>query len=254
MFQDLISALRSLVKSPGFTLAAALSIALAIGANTALFSLQDGILLRPLAVERPAEVVTVRSSSAVNTSRSLSYPDYVEVRDNNRSFDGVVAYRLMYAGFSRNKNITPEFKIGLLVSGNFFDVLGVKPALGRGFHAEEDKVPGRDAVVVLSHGFWKDEFASDPAVVGSRIHLGPELTEFTVLGVTPASYQGMDLFLRPNYFVPVMMGPKLLERADFLSERKAQELEADAIDFVLKARLKSGVSIAAANDDVSALQ
>src|SRR6185295_3427579 len=135
-------------------------IGLAIGANSAIFSFQDALLFRPLAVENPPTLVTVNSRNTTGGYSGFPYPDVVDVRDKNSSFDGVVAYRLMPAGIARDEKSQPQFKAGMLVTGNFFDLLGVKTYLGRGFRADEDQLPGKDAVVVLSYDFWHTELGA----------------------------------------------------------------------------------------------
>jgi hypothetical protein len=151
MLKDILYAFRALRKNPGFALTAILSIALAIGANSAIFSLQQALLLRPLAIAKPSEVMSITSRTLGGVVEAFTYPDFVELRDKNRSFDGLLGYQLIGTAVARDEKSQPDFRIGFLVSGNFFDVIGVKPALGRGFRADEDEVPGRDAVVVLSY-------------------------------------------------------------------------------------------------------
>src|SRR5262249_28105 len=132
------------------------------------------------------------------------------------------------------------------------EVLGVQPYIGRGFHADEDIVPGRNAVVVLAYDFWHNELGADPSIVGRRIRLGRAGgEEFTVVGVTPESFTGMDQILRPAFFIPVMMGPRVLGVDDDMLTDRARLTREDT--FYVKARLKSGVSIQAANADVSTL-
>jgi hypothetical protein len=251
MLKDLRYAYRRLRQNPGFTLTAILSIALAVGANSAIFSFQDGLLLRPLAVENPSTLVTVNSRSPEGAFGGFSYPDVVELRDKNRSFDGLVAYRFVPAGVARDVHTQPEFKAGLLVSGNFFSLLGVKPYLGRGFRSDEDHVPGRDAVVVLAYDLWR-ELGADPAIIGSRIRLGRAGgSDFTVVGVAPESFTGMDLFIRPDFYIPIMMGPKVLGVSDATLSNRTSPSSEDS--FYIKARLKHRVSTQAADADVAAL-
>jgi hypothetical protein len=108
-------------------------------------------------------------------------------------------------GFSTERGVTPDVRIGMMVSGNYFQVLGVEPQLGRGFREDEDMVPGRDAVVVLGPDFWKKELAGDPSVVGRTIRLNGH--EFTVIGVAPESFTGMLVFFRPDFYMPLAMAP-----------------------------------------------
>jgi predicted permease len=156
------------------------------------------------------------------------------------------------AGVARDEKTQPQFKVGMLVSGNFFDLLGVRPHLGRGFVADEDRVPGRDAVVVLAYDFWRNELAADPSIVGKTIRIGQVGgLDFHVIGVAPESFTGMDLFIRPAFYIPAMMGPKVLGASDETLTRR-NVTSADTA-FYIKGRLKPGVSLSAANADVAAV-
>src|SRR5262249_14878828 len=130
MVKDFRYAYRTLRHNPGFALTAIGSIALAIGANSAIFSFQHALLLRPLAIEKRSEVVTVSGRTPAGSFSGFSYPDFTELRDKNRSFSGLTTYRLIPAGYARDDKTQPQFKVGLVTSGNFFDVLGIRPYLG----------------------------------------------------------------------------------------------------------------------------
>ena len=248
--QDLVSDLRygcrMLAKNPGFTLVAVLSLAIGIGANTAVFSFADTLLLRPLTVPRPGEVLTVGSTSA-STIRPIllaSYRDYVDVRDRSRSFEGLVAFSDTVVGFASGPDILPKLTIGMLVTANFFPVMGVEPALGRAFRPDEDQVPGRDAVVMLGHAFWQREFGADRAIIGRAIRLNG--IEFTVIGVTPARFTGMDQYVRSEFFTPLMMWPRLVP------DSRVPPFEArDVRTLQVRGRLKRGVTLAQANTELS---
>jgi macrolide transport system ATP-binding/permease protein len=251
MLKDILYAWRTLRKNPGFALTAILSIALAIGANSAIFSLQQALLLRPLAIAKPSEVVSITSRTLGGVVEAFTYPDFVELRDKNRSFDGLLGYQLIGTRVARDEKSQPDFRIGFLVSGNFFDVIGVKPALGRGFRADEDEVPGRDAVVVLSYDFWKEVLGGDLSIVGDHLRLGPGGSlDFIVIGVAPESFTGMDLFFRPSFYVPNMMGPKVMGNPDLLTDRR---YTGGRNDVNVRGRLKPGVSVQAANADIAAI-
>jgi predicted permease len=250
--QDLVSDLhygcRMLAKNPGFTLVAVLSLAIGIGANTAVFSFADTLLLRPLTVPRPGEVLTVGSTSA-STIRPIllaSYRDYVDVRDRSQSFEGLVAFSDTVVGFATGPENPPKLAIGMLVTGNFFPVMGVEPALGRAFRPDEDRVPGRDAVVMLGHAFWQREFGADPAIIGRAIRLHG--IEFTVIGVTPARFTGMDQYVRYEFFTPLMMWPGLVpdSRVPPFEARDVRTLD-------VRGRLKRGVTLAQANTELSVI-
>jgi predicted permease len=243
MLNDLRFAIRTLHKSPGFALTAIVSIALGIGANSAIFSMADGLLLRPLPVANPSEIVTLRSRTPSGSFGEMSYPDFADIRDRNRSFEGVVAYQIAPCGVALDARAQSQLRYGLQVSGNFFRVLGTEPPLGRGFNPEEDQAPGRDAVVVLGNDFWKSDFAGDTSVLGRRIRLNG--VEFTVIGVAPESFRGMDQFMRPAFFFPAMMGPTIYS-LDYLNDRAQRS-------WMVKARLKQGVSMQAADAEIAGI-
>lgn len=248
MLHDIRYGLRTLRQTPGFSLTAILSIALAIGANATIFSLGDGLLFRPLPVPHAGEVVTLRARTATIpflAAASLSYADYEDFRRENRSFSGIVAYKVVQFGFAQDKKTQPQLKVGFLVSGNFFRVLGTEPALGRGFGASEEQSQGRDALVVLSHEFWKNEFSASRAVIGRNIRLNGQ--DFTVIGVAPESFTGMDQYVRPLFFVPAMAAPRVLVSGEDLLVNRSNRA------FTVKGRLKPGVSIHAAAADASAI-
>src|SRR5262245_19466706 len=168
LWQDVQYAGRLLAASPAFTAIAVLSLAVGIGANCATFSFADALLLRPLPVARPGEVLTVGSTATIEafgiSSLVSSYRDYVDIRDRAKSFEGLAAFDDVAVGFAIGPNDAPRLKMGLLVSGNLLALMGVEPTIGRGFRPEEDQVPGRDAVIVLSRSMWEQDFGSDPSV------------------------------------------------------------------------------------------
>jgi predicted permease len=248
MLHDLRYALRTLGQNPGFALTAIVSIALAIGANSTIFSLADGLLFRPLPVPRASEVVTVRSRTPNGYFSGVSYADYADLRDSNRSFRGLVAYEMTPVAFAGDSHAQPQLEYGYVVSGNFFQVLEIAPQLGRGFEPREDQVPGRDAVIVLGHDFWKNQFSSDASAIGRRVRLNG--IEFTIVGVAPESFTGMDLFSRPSFFVPAMMAPRLLASGS-ASGGGVLTNRAERV-FTVKGRLQPGVSVRSADAEVSA--
>jgi putative ABC transport system permease protein len=248
LWQDVRYGCRMLAANPGFTLVAVISLAMGIGANCAAFSWADALLLRPLTVARPGEVVTVGSTMSVEgfSRVGASYREYLDIRDLSSSFDGLVAFTGVTSGLAATPDALPKLTLGLLVSGNFFSVMGVEPELGRGFRQEEDQVPGRDAVVVLGHGLWERQFGSDPSILGRRVHLSG--IEFTVVGVAPERFTGMNQFVRSDFYAPLMMWPR------FLNDPKARPLEdRNFRDITIKGRLKSGVSIARAQTELSVI-
>ena len=227
-----------------------LTLAVCIGANCAIFSFADALLLRPLPVTRPGEVLSVGSRSsleALNASSLVSsYRDYVDIRDRNRSFDGLAAFASLTAGVATDPTATPKLKIGLLISGNLLPLMGVEPTIGRAFRPEEDEVPGRDAVVILGRTMWEQEFGADGGVLGRTVRING--VPFTIIGVAPASFTGMDRYVRYDFFIPLMMSPRVI------ADSKAASLEArDVRNLTLKGRLKPGVSQAQAQSELTTI-
>ena len=211
-WHDVRYGFRLLAASPVFTTVAVLSLAIGIGANCAIFSFADALLLRPLPVARPGDVFTVGSDSPVEafgiSSLLSSYRDYVDIRDRSRSLDGLVAFRFVTTGFTTDPDAAPRLRTGLLASSNLFAVMGVEPTIGRAFTAEEDQVRGRDAVVVLGRTMWEQEFGSDRGVLGRSVRINGQ--PFTVIGVAPPGFTGLHPLVRSDFFVPVMMSPRLI--------------------------------------------
>lgn len=139
-----------LARNPGFTIVSVISLAIGIGANCAVFSFADALLLRPLTVPRPEDVLSAGSLASTGRSLVASYPDYVDIRERSKSFDGLVAFAESEVAFAVEPGTLPKPRIGMVVSGNFFTVMGVQPELGRGFRSEEDRVPGRNPVVIIA--------------------------------------------------------------------------------------------------------
>jgi macrolide transport system ATP-binding/permease protein len=243
MLSSIKHAFRVLGKDPGFTAIAVFSLAIGIGATSAMFSFADALLLRPLPVMKPDGVVDVinAGSAAFGTNTTVSYPDYADLRDRNRSFDGLVAAAYGQFGYAPNAQTQSRMKFGLFVSGNLFRVLGVEPTLGRGFRADEDQAEGRDAVVVLGHDFWVSEFNASPSALGAHIRLSG--VEYTVIGVAPEHFTGIDQFLRPALFIPLAMSPRM-GQTNNLHKRDARWLS-------VKGRLKAGVGMDQAQTDIA---
>ena len=250
IWQDLRHGTRMLVKNPGFTFVAMISIAIGVGANAAMFSLADGLVLRPLQVPRAGDVVAVSAiapraneSFSFVGNRLLSYPDYVDLRDRAQSFSGLLAYTITLASFATDRDQPAQTKLGLVVSGNFFDVLELQPALGRFFLPDEDSVPGRDAVIVLAHETWVDQFGSDPGVVGRPMRLAG--IDFTIVGIAPAGFLGMHLALPPSFYVPIAISPTLdRSPVDVLRQRDRRGLD-------VRGRLKPSVSLEQAREETT---
>jgi predicted permease len=242
MWKSLKHALRLLSRSPGFALISICSLAIGIGATSAMFSFADALLLRPLAVLEPSRVaaVTTATSAAFGALTAVSYPDYRDFRDGNRSFDGLVASSFISVGYSTTAQALPRVAFGLFVSGNFFRVLGVNPAPGRGFADSEDQAAGRDSVIVLGHDFWKTQFNGNPAAVGSTIWLNG--VPCTIIGIAPESFTGIDQFIKASLYIPLALSPRI-GGSNFLEQRDLHWLS-------VKGRLRPGVTIAQANADL----
>ncbi len=199
MFQDLRFGVRMLIKHKGMTAVAVLSLALGIGANTAIFSVVDRLLARPLPVEEPERLITFNKGAAPDLFDKFTYPDFADYRDQNGVFDGMMCYAETALNLSERGQT--ERVHGLQVSGDYFSVLGVTPALGRGFLLEEERKPDAQPVAVLSHGLWQRRFGADPAVVGRDITLNGQ--GYTVVGVSPAEFTGTIRGASPDIYVPI---------------------------------------------------
>ncbi|HVQ31295.1 MAG TPA: ABC transporter permease, partial [Vicinamibacteria bacterium] len=240
--QDLRFALRTLAKNPGFTAVVVLTLALGIGANTAIFTLMDQVLLRVLPVKDPERLVVLdapgpNSGSSHNQSFNLtpiSYPMYVDLRDKAEAFEGVLAHwrtpvHLSYKGATEQADAD-------LVSGNFFDVLGVPAVLGRVFDADDDRTRDAHPLVVLSHGFWQRRFGSDPKIVGETVSINGR--PMTVVGVTRAGFHGIEVGSSSDLYVPIAMQETICPNwgGEVLSKRRVSWLSA-------MARLKPTVTL-----------
>ncbi|MGA2431763.1 MAG: ABC transporter permease, partial [Candidatus Acidiferrum sp.] len=209
--QDVRFSLRVLAKSPGFTLVAIFTLALAIGANAVVFGILNALIIRPLNVPRAESLWGVFHGTDTGY---VSYPAYVDLRDRNRSFDGLAAFTVSLVGLDSGKNPTRSW--GMEVSGNYFDALGVQPYLGRFFHSSDEHGPNSAPYVVLSYGFWHSQFQGERGVVGRTIRLNKH--PFTVIGVAPREFNGTMLFFFPEFFVP-MVNQEQVDGANLLNAR-----------------------------------
>jgi macrolide transport system ATP-binding/permease protein len=241
--QDVRHGVRMLVKAPGFTAIAVLSMAIGVGANAAMFSIADGLVLRPLPVPDAGGLMRVRATTATGVVSSVSYPDFTDLRERARSFDALAASRPIVAGIAREPGEPPQSRVGLAVTTGFFDTIRVQPAAGRGFTANEDRSDSRAPAVVLSHDLWTQQFGADPAIVGRHIRLAT--AHFTVVGVMPERFTGIDFYLPAAFYVPVSLLPSL----DDPTQPNALERR-DIRSFRVVGRLKPGVTLAQANQDV----
>src|SRR5437762_2193247 len=198
LLQDIRYGFRSLFKRPAFTAIALLTLALGIGANTTIFSLVNATLMRRLPVTDPEHLVYVFHGDPGSV---FSYPDYAELRDQNQVFDGMIAWGGITA--SLNSNDQTDLEGGAIVSGNFFQVLGVQAQLGRLISPDDDRTPGAHPVTVISHGLWQRRFAGNPSVIGQQLLLNGH--SFTIIGVTPPGFNGAQIGSVRNLYVPMMM-------------------------------------------------
>jgi predicted permease len=233
MLQEIRHAFRMIARSPGFTSIAVLSLALGIGANAAIFSLADALLFRPLPVAHPGSVMALNLDTPGGDLGNFSYPDYRDLRSSAKSFDGIAAFQLATFSLARNKDEVPQMRAGLEVSDNFFSVLGVQPALGRSFLPQESARGGSPAVV-LSYGFWQDQFNGDKEVLGRTIRISG--TDFTIVGVAPRAFTGVDQYIRPSFMVPAVLTQQLNGAAKDPVENRGD------YSFTLYGRLRQGVS------------
>ena len=213
LLQDVRYGTRMLLKSPAFTAIAVLMLALGIGANTAIFSLTDQVLLRELPVQKPEQLVILRSpgekpghtSSDSDAATSFSYPLYKDLRAQSRVFSGLLARYAVPVNVAGQGST--ERASGELVSGNYFEVLGVAPALGRVFSLQDETAPGANPVAVLSYGYWVRRFGRDPGVLNKQLTVNG--TVLTVVGVARAGFTGVQVGQLPDIFIPITMKPQM---------------------------------------------
>jgi predicted permease len=260
LWQDIRYGLRMLRKSPGFTIVAVLSLALGIGANTAIFTLINAVLLKTLPVAEPERLVLFTDSNSEGTTlgdppagewQLFSHTIYERFRDHNESFEGLCAFRSGENWLSVRMEGTPPGEAaaqstGHLVSGNYFEVLGVKPTLGRVFSPEDD-APGARPVAVISHKYWKERCGGDPQILGRGVVLNG--TPFTIVGVTPQEFFGERVRRAPDFWMPLVFQPQIELRDSYLANQSVYWLN-------LMGRLKPGVSLeqAQASIDVALQQ
>src|SRR5262245_32188956 len=236
LLQDLRYGARILLKNPGFTLIAVFTLALGIGANTAVFGLMDKLMLRSLPVKDPARLVLLQSE-CLNprvTFADFSWADYNDYRAQNRVFTDLTAFAQQPVNLGDGDQM--ERVRAEAVAENYFGTLGVRPLLGRPFLAEENKAPGANPVAVIGYSLWKSRFGGDPKVVGQKALLND--TSYTIVGVAPSNFKGMTIESPTDVWVPAMMIWKLAQRAPddkWVGDR-------ETLLFKLAGRLKPDVS------------
>jgi len=238
MMKDLQIAFRQLRKAPGFALTAIITLALGIGANAVVFSVLNAVVLRPVNVPNAQNLYMVQRSH----TPSQSYPDYLDLRDHNHSFQNLALYNIS-PPVGVNSGGTPSVAWPYMASGNYFDTLGIQPLLGRFFHASDEQGTGSAPYVVLSYAYWHSHFHDDGSVVGRMVLLNKH--QFTIIGVAPAGFRGTELFFAPAMWIPMVEQPAV-SGYDSLQNR------GDHSEFVI-GRLKPGVTPAQAVDDLNVL-
>jgi predicted permease len=242
LVQDLKFAVRQMARKPAVTLFAVLSLALGIGANSSIFSLVNAILFRELPAKRPQDLVEVYVGKQGEFQyATASYPDYVDLKSWNSVFSDMAGVNLALTTYDNGRST--QLLFGEQVSGNFFRLLGVRPALGRDFLPEEDRTPGTHPVVILSHRFWRQSLAGNPDIVGKTLKLNG--IHFTVIGVGPEILRGSFPGVSSAFWVPLQMGDVMAGGAS-LQERGSRSL-------FLKARLAPGVTLERARAEADTL-
>ena len=227
--EDIRYALRQLRRSPSFAALALITLTLGVAANVIVFGVIDALFLRPMpGISQPQQLYTVQHDEDI--WNSLSYPDYKDIGERNTVFSGLAMYRPARIGLGQTENAQPVW--GYEVSGNYFDLLGVKPALGRFFHAEDDVDPGGKQYAVLSYRCWQERFGGSPNVVGTTIYLNKY--PFTLVGIAPEQFRGTEQLIAPEVWVPIS-NVVLIEGYNWIRNRN------DSNAWVI-ARLKPGVT------------
>lgn len=235
--QDFRLSVRTLRKSPGFLVAAVLTLALAIGANAVVFSVLNAFLLRPLNVAHPESLFGIWRTA--DSSMYESFPDYLDLRDRNRSFNDLVAYTVSEVGLDTGNN--PSRIWIEETTGNYFDALGLQPFLGRYFHASDEHGPNSAPYIVLTHSFWQAHFQGDRNIVGRVVRLNKH--PYTIVGVGQPEFHGTLLFFNPDVFVPIVNHPQF--SGDDFNDRGNRWM------FMSMGHLKPGITIAQAEADLN---
>jgi predicted permease len=243
MNADLRLALRQLRKAPGFALTAVLTLALAIGANAVVFSVLNALVLHPLHVPHSDNLFMVERNYLSETTPSQSYPDYLDLRDRNHSFDSLVTYNITGGIGLDTGSGNPAVVWPYMVSGNYFDALGIQPYLGRLIHASGEHGKNSMPEIVLSYALWHSYFNGDRAAVGRTVQINKH--PFTIVGVAPPDFRGTELFFAPDLWVPLVNTPQLLDWYS-LEERGNHSAW-------VAGHLKPGVTPAAATSDLNTI-
>lgn len=237
---DLRYAIRQLRKSPGFAVTALLTLAMAIGANAVVFSVLNGLILRPLNVPEAESLYAIERSH--DKVLGHSYPNFVDLRDRNSSFEALTGYGIVQAALDSGAKPTPTW--GVEASGNYFDALHIQPYLGRVFHASDEHGPNSAPYIVLSYAYWHTHFRDDRNVIGRIVQLNRY--PYTIIGVTPSDFRGTLVFFSPEFFVPIVQREQT-EGWSGLNDR------ADRSILMLMGHLKPGVTPAQATADLNSI-
>ena len=216
MIQDLRFGARMLLKKPAFTIIAVLSLALGTGANTAIFSFINALLLRPLPIEKPNELVSLNNAEARQAFPSFSYPNYKDFRDRNEVFSGLIGYR--FTPLSMSHDGINERVWGYEVTGNYFDVLGVNTILGRTISLDDDRVAGASPIAVMSYKCWQQRFGGDQSIIGKDVIVNGR--NFTIVGVAPRGFNGTEVISQPELWFPMAMEAQLEIGSNWLDDRE----------------------------------
>jgi predicted permease len=239
LLQDLRLAFRQLRQAPGFTFTAILILTLGIAANVIVFGALQGLILRPLNVPQPDQVMDLAHAS--NQYPNFSIPEVRDIRDSNTVFSGVAGLYITNVGLETNGISRPVWIYE--VSGQYFDVTGIKPLRGRLLQPADDVHPGASDAIVLSWPAWKSYFGADPNIVGKKVRINKRA--FTVVGVTPEGFYGTEKFFQPDIFVS-LANQGTIEGVDYYDDRNAQ-------DVVAIARLKDGVTVPQAQAELNTI-
>jgi predicted permease len=239
LVRDIKVSIRKLRTSPGFAVTAIVTLAMAIGANAIVFGVLNGLILRPLNLPREESLYVIER--AVDRATSESYPNYIDLRDLNRGFESLAAYAADQVWV--NAGETPSRVWSLQVTGNFFDVLGIRPHLGRLLHGSDDQGPDSAPYVVLSYPYWQTQFNGDRAIIGRVVRINKQ--PYTIIGVAPQGFRGAVTIYSPDVFLPVV-DQKQIDGSDMLTKRGERWLS-------VIGHLKQGVTPAQAVADLDAL-
>ena len=242
MLQDLRYGVRMLLKKKSFTVIAVLSLALGTGANTAIFSLINTALLRPLPIRNPQQLVALNNMADNHLFPTFSYPNYKDFRDRNDVFSGLIAYR--FTPLSLSHDGVNERVWGYEVTGNYFEVLGVDAALGRVMSSDDDQTPGGHPIAVMSYKCWQQRFGRDQSIIGKDVIVNGR--SYMVIGVAPQGFYGTEVISAPDLFFPIAMQQQLDLGVNWLENRSADTI-------FVQGRLNHGVATAQAQTQLNAI-